>query len=66
MLAPLKKSNIQPRQHIEKQRYYFADKCSSSQSYDFSLVVYGCETWTIKRLRAEELMPLNSGVAEDS
>ena len=25
-----------PRQHIKKQRHYFADKCMSSQSYDFS------------------------------
>ena len=25
-----------PRQHIEKQRHHFADKCSSSQSYGFS------------------------------
>ena len=26
----------QPRQHIEKQRHYFADKGPSSQSYGFS------------------------------
>ena len=26
----------QPRQHIEKQRHYFAEKGSSSQSYGFS------------------------------
>ena len=26
----------QPRQHIKKQRHYFADKCLSSQSYGFS------------------------------
>ena len=25
-----------PRQHIKKQRHYFADKCPSSQSYGFS------------------------------
>ena len=36
MLAPWKKSNDQPRQHIKKQRYYFADKGLSSQSYGFS------------------------------
>ena len=30
------------------------------------VVTYGCETWTIKRLRAEELMSLNCGVGEDS
>ena len=36
MLAPLKKSYDQPRQHIKKQRHYLADKGPSSQSYGFS------------------------------
>ena len=36
MLAPWKKSYDQPRQHIKKQRHYFANKSPSSQSYDFS------------------------------
>ena len=31
----------------------------------FPVVMYGCESWTIK-LSAEELMLLNSGVGEDS
>ena len=35
-LAPWKKSYDQPRQHIKKQRHYFANKCPSSQSYSFS------------------------------
>ena len=35
-LAPWKKSYEQPRQHIEKQRHYFADKGPSSESYGFS------------------------------
>ena len=35
-LAPWKKSYDQPRQHIKKQRCYFADKGPSSQSYGFS------------------------------
>ena len=36
MLAPWKKSYDQPRQHIKKQRHYFADKCPYSQSFGFS------------------------------
>ena len=36
MFAPWKKSYEQPRQHIKKQRHYFADKGLSSQSYGFS------------------------------
>ena len=30
------KTTVQPRQHIKKQRHYFANKVSSSQSYGFS------------------------------
>ena len=36
MLALWKKSYDQPRQHIKKQRHYFANKGLSSQSYGFS------------------------------
>ena len=32
----------------------------------FPVVMYGCESWTIKLLSAEELMLLNCGVGEDS
>ena len=32
----------------------------------FPLVMYGCESWTVKKLNAEELMLLNCGVGEDS
>ena len=30
------------------------------------VVMYGCESWTIRKLSAEELMLLNCGVGEDS
>ena len=36
MLALWKESYDQPRQHIKKQRHYFANKGPSSQSYGFS------------------------------
>ena len=36
MLTPWKESYDQTRQHIKKQRHYFADKGPSSQSYGFS------------------------------
>ena len=32
----------------------------------FPVVIYGCESWTVKRLSAEELMLLNCCVGEDS
>ena len=34
--VPWKKSYDKPRQHIQKQRHYFTNKCLSSQSYAFS------------------------------
>ena len=36
LLVPWKKSYDQPRQHIKKQRHYFANKGPSSQGYNFS------------------------------
>ena len=35
-LIPWKKSYDQPRQHVENQRHYFANKSPSSQGYGFS------------------------------
>ena len=32
----------------------------------FPVVMYGCESWTIKKLSTKELMLLNCGVGEDS
>ena len=32
----------------------------------FPVVMYGCESWTIKKLSSEELILLNCGVEEDS
>ena len=52
MLAPWKKSYDKPRLHIKKQRHYFADQVLSSQSYVFfPVVIYECESWTIKKAK---------------
>ena len=32
----------------------------------FPVVMYGCESWTIKKAECEELTLLNCGVGEDS
>ena len=32
----------------------------------FPVVMYGCESWTVKKAEAEESMLLNCGVGEDS
>ena len=64
-LALWKKSYDQPRQHIKKQRHYFVNKASLIKAMVFPVVMYGCESWTIK-LSTKELMLLNCGVREDS
>ena len=47
--TPWKKSYEKPRQHIKKQRYYFVNKSPSSKAVVFPVVIYGCESWTIKK-----------------
>ena len=42
-LAPWKKSYNQPRQHIKKQRHYFADKGHLVKAMVFPVVMNGCE-----------------------
>ena len=32
----------------------------------FPVVMYGCESWTVRKLSTEEFMLLNCGVGEDS
>ena len=49
MLTPWKESYDQPRQHIEKQRYYFVNKGPSVKAMVFPVVMYGCESRTIKK-----------------
>ena len=44
----------------------FPTKVHLVKAMVFPVVMYGCESWTIKKLSAEELMLLNSGVGEDS
>ena len=49
MLTPWKKSYDQSRQHIKKQRHYFANKGLPVKAMVFPVIMYGCESWTIKK-----------------
>ena len=47
---PIKlKSCDQPAQHITKQRHYFATKGRLVKDMVFPVVMYGCDSWTIKK-----------------
>ena len=48
MLASWMESYDQPRQHIKKQRHYFANK-GLVKATVFPIVMYGCESWTITK-----------------
>ena len=48
-LAPWKKSYDRLRQHIKKQRHYFANKVHLVKAMVFPVVIYGCESWTTKK-----------------
>ena len=66
-LASWKKSYGKPRQHIKKQRHYFANKGPSSQSYGFSYKsCMDVRVGLLRKLSTEEVMLLNCGVGEDS
>ena len=55
MLTPWKKSYDQPRQHIKKQRPYFANKGRLVKAMVFPVVMYGCESWTIKKVECRRI-----------
>ena len=40
---------------LKKQRHYFANKGPSSQSYGFPVVMYGCESWTVKKAECRRI-----------
>src|SRR5574341_398480 len=65
-LTPCKESYDQPRQHIQKQRHYFANKGPSSQGYGFSRGHVWMRELDYRKLSTKELMLLNCGVGEDS
>ena len=54
-LTPWKESYDQPTQHIQKQRHYFANKGLSVKAMVFPVVMYGCESWTVKKAECQRI-----------
>ena len=52
-LLPGRKAMTKPRQHIKKQRHYFANKGPPKvhlvKAVVFPVVMYGRESWTVKK-----------------
>ena len=49
MLAPWKESYDQPRQHIKSRHIILPTKVHLVKALVFLVVMYGCESWTIKK-----------------
>ena len=64
MLAPLKKSYDQPRQHIKKQRHRFSNKVCIAKAVVFPVVMYRCESWTIKKAECQRIDGFETVVME--
>ena len=49
-LTPWKESYDQPQHHIKKERHYFTKKkIPLVKAMVFLIVMYGCESWTLKK-----------------
>ena len=66
MLAPWKKSYGKPRQHIKKHRLALLTSLHLVKAMVFPVIMYRCESWTLKKASIEELMLSNCGTGEDS
>ena len=55
MLTPWKESYDQPRQHIKKQRHYFATKVHLVKAVVLPVVMYGCESWIVKKAECQRI-----------
>ena len=51
--------------HIQSRDIILPTKVHLVKAMIFPVVMYGCESWTVRRLSTEELMLLNCGVGED-
>ena len=51
----LEGSYDQPRQHTKKQKHYFANKVCLVKALVFPVVMYGCESWTMKKAENQRI-----------
>ena len=55
MLARWRKTYDQPIQHIKKHKYYFPTKVRLVKAIVFPVVIYGGESWTIKKAECQRI-----------
>ena len=55
MLAPWKQSYDKPRQHIKSRDITLPTKAHLVKAMVFQVVMYGCESWTVKKAELERI-----------
>ena len=65
-LLPGRKGMINLKSTLKSRDITLLTKVCLVKAMVFPVVMYGCESWTIKKLSTEELMLLNCGIGEDS
>ena len=66
MIASWEKSYDKPRQCVKSKNITLLTEVCIVKDKVFPVVMYGCESWNIKRLSTKELMLSNCGAGEDS
>ena len=66
MLGPWKQSSDQPKQRIQFRDIILLTKVHLVKAMVFPVVMYGCESWTVKKAERRRTDALNCGVGEDS
>ena len=65
MFAPWKETMTNLDNTLKSRDITLPTKVQIVKAMVFPVVMYGCESWTVKKLSTEELMLLNCGVRED-
>ena len=55
MLSSWQESYDKPAQCVKKQRHHFADKGHIFKAVVFPVVIYGCESWTVKKAECQRI-----------
>ena len=66
MLTPWKESYDQVREHFQSRDITLPTKVHVVKAMVFPVVMYGCESWTVKKAEYRRIDALNCGVGEDS
>ena len=66
MFTPWEKDYDKTTQHIEKQNITLSTKVHLVKAMIFPIVMYGYESWTVKKVELRRIDAFELGVGEDS